>query len=88
MKANDNFVLRSIAGENLLIPVGDAAVEVRGMITLNAPAVLIWEKLRSGADYDALLAAVLDAFEVDEATAKRDLDELLDNMKKIGVITE
>lgn len=88
MKANDNFVLRSIAGENLLIPVGDAAVEVRGMITLNAPAVLIWENLQKGAEYDALLAALLDAFEVDEATAKRDLDELLDNMKKIGVITD
>ena len=34
MKASNQFILRTIADEHLLIPVGDAALSVKGLIAL------------------------------------------------------
>ena len=45
MKIKDNFILREIAGEHILIPVGEAALRVHGMVTLSESAVILYEKL-------------------------------------------
>ena len=34
MKRNDNYIVRKIAGETLLVPTGAAAREFSGLITL------------------------------------------------------
>ena len=36
MKVKDGFVLRAIAGSNIVVPVGAATAQFNGMITLNA----------------------------------------------------
>ena len=35
MKVKDGFVLRAIAGSNIVVPVGAATAQFNGMITLN-----------------------------------------------------
>ena len=43
MKINDNFLLKNIAGKNVVVPVGDAGKSLNGMITLkNESSVYLW----------------------------------------------
>ena len=46
MKVNGEYVLREIAGEYILVPIGNTAMEMNGMITLNEVGVFIWNKMQ------------------------------------------
>lgn len=86
MKINEEFVLREIAGEAMLIPVGETAGRVNGMVTLNETAAFIWKELAAGKDETGVLKAMLESFEVEEATARADLSETLEALKRNGLI--
>ena len=68
MKLKEGFMLRRIAGENVVVPL-DEDMDQNMMITLNNTGCLLWQKLEEGADLDQLTAALTGAFKVDEATA-------------------
>lgn len=88
MHANRNYILREIVGEAMLIPVGEAAMAVNGMITLNPAAQCIWQQLEAGKDEAAILAALLQEFDVDADTAASDLRETLTLMREKGMLEE
>ena len=80
MKLNGTFTLREIAGEILVIPVGNTALELNGMIVLNPVSRVIWECLEKGTDREQLLKAILDRFDVDESVAKEDMESFLSEL--------
>ncbi len=86
MKAKSGFVLRNVVGEHLLMPVGDNIGQFEGTVVLNDVAAFVWEKLQNPVSRDDLLTAVLNEYNVDEASAARDLDTLLDTLKSYDVI--
>ncbi len=86
MKVNDNFVMREIAGESILVPVGDQTKITDGMIILNPVATVIWRALREKPEYEAVLKAVIDEFEIEETQARKDLDEFLNQMQEAGLL--
>ena len=77
MKINDGFMLRNVAGKNIVVAVGDAAVDFDGLISLNETGAFLWKILENGADYDTLLTRFLEEYDIDEATAKRDIDAFI-----------
>ena len=88
MKVSNQFILRKIADEQLLIPVGEAAVSVRGLIALSESGGLLYEKLRSGCDREALITALTSEYEVDRETAAQDVDAFLDQMRSLQILVE
>ena len=88
MKAKEGFVLREIAGEHLLMPVGDNIGKFSGTILLNRVSAFVWEQLQAPVSRDDLLQAILDRFEVDEKVAAADLDALLEKLTGFGIIEE
>ncbi len=86
MKAKSGFVLRKIVGEYLLMPTGDNIGMFKGSVLLNKASAFIWEKLQSPISRDDLLRAVVQEFEVDEATASADLDELLKTLNGYNLL--
>ena len=84
MKIEKEFILREIAGDYIIVPVGKTALEFNGMITLNDVAVFIWENLERVDSQAELLQLVLDEFEVDEATADADLNGFLSMLLERG----
>ena len=88
MKLNGTFTLREIAGEILVIPVGKTALNLNGMIILNPVSKVIWECLEKGAQYNEILTAVTDAFEVSAQEAAADLDEFLEALRKQDLLNE
>jgi len=77
MKVNQNFILREIAGESMLIPVGAAAAKFNGLITLNETGATIFKAMAQDTTLDALVDAITAEYDIDEATAKRDIEAFL-----------
>ncbi|MBQ8621916.1 MAG: PqqD family protein [Oscillospiraceae bacterium] len=88
MRVSTDFILREVAGEWLLVPVGDAAVKLRGLIGLSESGYLIYTLLQKGADRQELLRAVLSEYKVDQATAEADVDAFLGQMRSLGILLE
>ena len=88
MKLKYEFTLREIMGDYIMVPLGEGALAVSGMGTTNEVGAFICEKLKEEISSADLLKAVLDEFEIDEATAKNDLDEFLARLRTFGLIEE
>lgn len=86
MKLNGNFVLRDIAGESMLIPVGEASGKVNGIITLNESGVVIWNALNEKCDKDYAVSKLTEEFDVDDDTAKADVDAFISRIAELGLI--
>lgn len=86
MKAKPGFVLREIVNEHILMPIDENIGNYNGAILLNSVSAFIWEKLQDDISREDLLTAILDAFDVDEATAAKDLDALLDRLNEMKLI--
>ena len=72
MKIVSGFILRSVAGNNIVVPVGENAKKFNGVINLNESGVFMWKKLEQGIELDDLVKALTDEYDVDEQTARRD----------------
>lgn len=86
MKARSDFILRKIAGEYMLMPAGNQIKNFQGMIVMNEMSAFVWEKLQVPTTRDTLLAEILAEYEIDEQTAAADLEPLLDELNRYGVI--
>ena len=46
MRISDQFILRQIAGEYIIIPTGQTTLKFNGMITVNEQGAFLWEALK------------------------------------------
>lgn len=88
MKIKDGFIVREVAGSHIAMPVGERAEEIKGVIELTQGGAILWKKLSEETTLDALVAELLNAFEVDEETARRDTEAFVDNLRKNGLLEE
>ena len=88
MKASDQFILRNIAGDNLLIPTGRSALYVKGLILLSESGVLLYNKLKDGCTKEDLVAALTAEYEVSEQEAALDTEAFLEQMRQLHILLE
>ena len=64
------------------------ALDVRASeyVSTNETGARLWETLAAGADRRALVERMLHDFDVDEATAERDVDAFLATLRERGLI--
>lgn len=86
MKAKEGFVLRIIADEYILMPVGDNITKFKGSVLLNEVSAFVWKKMREETSKEEILTAVTNEFEVERELAARDIDALLIQLTEYGVI--
>lgn len=85
MKLKEGFVLRNVAGETIVVPTG-ANLDLNMMITLNGTGKFLWERLEKGAGTEALVAALLEEYEVDETTAKAHVAAFVEKLNGHGFL--
>ena len=88
MKIREGFVLREVAGNHVVVPVGKASTLLNGIIRLNGSGVLLWDLLRTGADEKSLAAKLKEEYGISEDQAARDAGAFLDSLKKAGCLEE
>lgn len=88
MKRNPNFLLREVAGKQVVVPVGVASMEFVGMINLNAVGAYLWQQLETEQTLDTLTAALTDRYEVAQEIARADVEDFVESLTKVGAILE
>lgn len=88
MKINSNFILKEIAGSNMVIPVGNELIDLNAMITLNESGAFLWNLLLNDSTEYELITAMLKEYDVDIKTATEDIREFVENLRKIGALDE
>lgn len=91
MKIIDNYMLKEIAGNYIVIPVGQNIIDYKSMLHLNETGAFIWKKLENETSYQDLLDALANEYEAssDEISIiKNDLDEFLDHMRSMKLLSE
>ena len=89
MKLSENFVLKNIAGANVVMPVGEAVGKINGMIKLNPSAKVIWDALENDKDFDGILEDMKKNFtDVDDATLREDINYFLNKLREHEILVD
>ncbi len=80
MQIKNGFMLREIAGQSVVVPLGSRVVEFNGIMTLSESGAMLWRKLEKNASVDELVDVLLIEYEVDKNTAQKDVEEFVGSM--------
>ena len=82
MKIRKGYIIKKIGTGYVVVTVGQASKDFNGMIRLNTAGGFLWDSILNGADSkEKLIRAMLERYDdLDEATAKADLDEFLESV--------
>lgn len=84
MKLSNKFVLREIAGDSILIPIGQT--DIQGMLLLNPVSMLIYQGLQNGNEPEEILQQIITEYDVEKTQAQDNLKETLAQMRELGII--
>lgn len=86
MDIKKNVILRTVAGEHMLVPIGDTVFQYNGIFMMTDSGKLLWENIRNGAEKDELVKVLTVEYEIDEATALQDVEEFLEKLRSYEII--
>jgi hypothetical protein len=84
---SESVVRREIADETILVPIRGELASLQQVFVLNPVAAFVWERLDGSTDTEAILAGILERFEVSHEEAGKDLQELVEAFEAVGLIT-
>ena len=85
MKLKEGFVLRTVAGETVVLPTG-GITNFDMMITLNGTGRFLWELLSKGAEKEELVAALLKEYDVTEEKAAESVEAFVSRLKELDFL--
>lgn len=87
MKIRDGYLLRTVAGKNIVVSVG-SEVDFNGMLTLNDTGVFLWKLLQEDISKEQILTALLKEYDVSESEAKKDIGEFLSRLREAKLLED
>ena len=88
MKIKEGYLLREVAGQHVVVPVGAAALDFNGVISLNGAGSYLWGILEKGASEKDLVEALLSRYEVSREGAEADVVRFLEKLRKHALLSE
>lgn len=91
MKLKEGYLLKEVAGEYVLFPIGQSVVERKSIVKINETGRFIVEKLQQGTDFVTLIqeqAEKYEATEEDIPKLKADTDFFLSKLRLQGLLIE
>ena len=87
MRIKENFVLRELCGEYVVVAVGAQTLNFRGLIKLNETGAFLWEKMADAdATQEELLQAMLAEYDVEKEVAQADIEEFIKLLKEADLL--
>ena len=85
--SNPNYVLREIAGESVLVSIGEGVADFCGIITLNQSAKILWETLKQGSTREKLAENLKNHFQISDEQAAEDVEKSLKLLEEKGLVS-
>ncbi|EGW38460.1 coenzyme PQQ synthesis protein D [Desulfosporosinus sp. OT] len=86
LKIRDGFMLREIAGQWVVVPLGEKVVEFNGIMTLSQSGALLWQVLEKNASEEDLVEVILKEYTIDKETAETDVREFVSIIREKNLI--
>lgn len=88
MRLKSGIVQSKVGEEYIAVATGEAGKNFNGMIRNNATAAFLVEHMLQDTTVERLVKAVLDTYEVDEATARADVEKTIEAFRNAGLLDE
>lgn len=87
MKIDSKYKVRELAGERVIVVQGTYGADMTRLVALNDSSFYLWEALR-GRDFatDDVVALLLERYDVDEPTARRDAEAWTARLAECGIL--
>ena len=85
MKLKDGFILRTVAGETVVLPAA-GVTDFDMMITLNDTGKFLWERLAVGAEEADLVKDLLAEYDVTEEVAASSVAAFVARLKELDFL--
>lgn len=77
MKIKKGFVLKEVAKEYIVVPIGSEAINFNGMLTLNKSAKRLFEALSEDKTVDDLVKVLTDFYDINVEQALVDVNAFI-----------
>lgn len=88
MRIPSGFHIRQILDEVIAVPSGEAGAVFSGIISLNEIGRFLFEALTEDQTPDTLVQALLAEYDTDPETARADVTDFLEQLRKAGLLIE
>ena len=88
MKLNKDIMLGNIDGRDFAIATGELYKTFNGIINNNPSANFIFNLLKTEQTEDSIVQAMLEKYDAPEEVIRADVRELLDVIRKAGILEE
>ncbi len=88
MKIRDTYILRTVAGENLVVPIGDKNISFNAVITLNDSGKYLWNVLLNDTTEPQLVESLMSEYDVSREIAERDVTVFIRSLKENGILED
>lgn len=89
MRIKDNFIFQNVADEYIVVPVGDQADQLNGIIKLNSAGAYLWNLLADKErSYEELIDSLIGKFKIERVLAETDVNRFVDQLKRLHCIDE
>ncbi len=86
MKLKSGFILHSVGGERVVVPVGARTKDFKGMIRLNGTAAFLWEHMQQDFTKESVVAALLEQYDVTEELASSTVDTFIATLRDANLL--
>ena len=86
MKIREGFLLRNVAGNNVVVPIGQATLDFNGMMSLNETGAFIFSKMLDGTTKEQLIEDLISEYEVEREIAQEDVDDFIKKVEGEGLL--
>ena len=88
MKVKNGFNLREVCGENIIVAEGDENIDFSNIISMNESSAYLWQEVQKLDNFtiDTLTQLLCEQYDIDEATAKKDVTTLATQWAAAGII--
>lgn len=88
MKLHNGFITYTTGAEQIMVAAGSASEVFRGMVRSNETAAYIIDCLKTEITRDQLADQLCDRYDAPREIICRDLDKVLESLRKIGALDE
>ena len=88
MKIKEGYILKSVAGSNVVIATGSERMDFNGIITFNDTGAEVFNMLNGMYTVEEIVEKLVKDYEIPYDSAKTDVENLIEKMKAQGLIEE
>ena len=85
MKLKAQLVKREIAGDTILVPVGETT-KLQGLLTINETGAAIWDALPEAENEEAIVERLYEEFDVERDVLRQDVHAFVAKLRELDIL--